>query len=290
MNSGYPAAYSKHRCLFSSAILLLTLLALSFPHGRSMTCVSNLVIIGVPLLTFSVAAPPRIPFSAQFLLLMRGLESFLLGALLMLRGRRQDAKAVRIQFRQYVESTYLNDTDAVPESFTTDPERLHHARRLAFLGSLMAVGAGLMLPITYPTIFTYGEGGQAIFVIALDVIVLTVASRMVLERFMIRLWESSHVLPTNTATMRSIRTFSFCLLGGALGSIAALVIVIAGALACAIETSWLPMAHEVHFIEPVFWFIQHTAPLALPYGILLGTILGFGMAFTKSVTNGSDPV
>ncbi len=288
MNSGYPAAYSKHRCLFSSAILLLTLLALSSPHGRSMTCVSNLVIIGVPILTFSVAAPPRIPFSAQLLLLMRGLESFLLGALLTLRGRRQDAKTVHAQFRQLVEAMYLKDTDSLPESFKADPERLHHARRLAFLGSVMAVGAGLMLPLAYPSTFTYGQGGQAILVIALDLVVLTVTSRLVLERFMIRLWESSHVLPAGSATLRSIRTVSFCLLGGALGSIGAMVIVIAGALACAVETSWLPMVHEVHFIEPIFWFIQHTAPLALPYGILVGTILGYGMGFTKSVTTESN--
>ena len=266
---------------------MMTLFALATPRCQHLPFFSALIVIGIPILTFQVAAPPRIGLIRLMTLLGRGAEAVLLQLFLLGSRRGTDAKRVREQHRQRVERAYFGSEAPTENPLAADPERLHHARRLAGLGTLFIVGAGLCLPLIYPNTFTYGSGCQAVAVILTDVFIFTVVGRTVMERFMIRLWESSFTIPTDSLAVRRIRSASLLLLGAALGSIAALMMVIAGAVACAIETSWFPIASHIHALEPVFWFIQRTAPLALPFGIMVGTVLGGGlaMAFIDDATD-----
>ena len=127
---------------------------------------------------------------------------------LFLSKRGVDAKRVRQQYRQRVEHIYLGEDQRGTTLLGSDPERLHHARRLAGLGTIFIVGAGLSLPFVYPNTFTFGSGCQAVAIVLTDLFIFTVVGRIVMERFMIRLWESSFTIPTDSVAVRRIRSAS----------------------------------------------------------------------------------
>lgn len=273
------SAAAKDRCVFTSVLLLGALFALSASPCARVPLVSALVIIGVPLMTFGVAAPSRIGLFRELALFLRGMEASVLSFLLMAMGRRKDARATRDRQRTRVEGAYMAVDDRLGELVRMDPLRLHHARRLALFGAGLTVLAGLGLPMLSPSVYTFGSWPQAPFVILLDLVVLGFAGRLVGERISIRLLEASEALRGDDAWSSRLRVMPVSmLLGAALGMVGSFVVVSAAAAACAIETSWMA---PTTFIEPAFWFIRMTAPDALPLGIGIGAILGAGMGLAQ---------
>jgi hypothetical protein len=268
---------SKDRCVLTSIMMLGALFALSTSPCARVPLVSALVIIGVPLMTFAVAAPSRIGLIRELALFMRGLEATLLQVLLFAVGRRRDAYRARDVFRARVENAYAAGSDRLADAVRDDPLRLHHARRLASLATLLALLGGVGLPFMFPDVYTFGEFPQAPFVLAFDILTFGLVGRLVGERVLVRLFEASHALHDGTPS-RLRATPLTIMLGAALGAVGALVVVSAGAVACAIETSWFDV---VAFHEPAFWFIRKTAPHALSLGITAGALLGAGMGLAK---------
>ena len=165
------------------------------------------------------------------------------------------------------------------EAIVSDPLRFHHARRLATFGTLFAVSAGLALPFVFPNTYTFGDFPEAPFVIALDLLVFGLVGRVVAERVSVHLFTANHILRAGRPHVSRLRTMPLSvLLGVALGAVGSLVVVSAGAMACAVETSWV---ESTNFIEPAFWFIRKTAPEGLPIGIALGAILGAGIGLAQ---------
>lgn len=273
------AANAKDRCVFTSVLLLGALFALNASPCARVPLVSALVLIGVPVMTFLVAAPSRIGLFRELALLLRGVEATLLQVLLFSVGRRQDAYRARDRQRTRVESAYMAVDDRLGELVRLDPLRLHHARRLGFLGAVLTVVAGLGLPLLAPQIYTFGEWPEAPFVILTDLAVFAVVGRLVGERIVIRLLEATEALRSDDAWSSRVRVLPIAtLLGAALGMVGSFLVVSAAAAACAVETSWMG---PTSFIEPAFWFIRSTAPDALLLGIGIGGILGAGMGLAQ---------
>jgi hypothetical protein len=272
-----PAA--KDRCVFTSVLLLGALFALSASPCARVPLVSALVIVGVPLMTFGVAAPSRVGLFRELGLFARGLESALLSLFLLAVGRRRDASKVWERQRTRVEGAYMATDDRLGELVRMDPLRLHHARRVAAFGTVLTVLAGMSLPLLQPNVFTFGDFPQAPFIILLDLAVLFVAGRVVTERISVRLLEASDALRGDEPWASRARVLPVAtLLGAALGMVGSFVVVSAAAAACAVETAWIA---PTGMLEPAFWFIRATAPDALPLGIGIGAILGAGLGLAQ---------
>lgn len=279
MRSSSTAA-AKDRCVFTSVLLLGALFALNASPCSRVPLVSAMVLVGVPVMTFLVAAPSRLGLFRELSLLFRGAEATLLSGLLYLTGRRQDAFRARDRHRARVESAYMAVDDRLGQLVRLDPLRLHHARRLGFLGATLTVAAGLSLPILYPQVYTFGDWPQAPFVVLLDVVVFGLVGRLVAERIVIRLLEATEALRGNDPWASRVRVLPIStLLGAALGMVGAFLVVLAGAAACAIETSWI--APFSTFFEPADWFLRTTTFAALPLGIGIGAVLGAGMGLAQ---------
>jgi hypothetical protein len=273
-----PAGFGcgRERCLFTSVMMLGALFGLMASPAARVPLVSTFVVVGVPLMTFAVAAPSRLGLIKELWLMMRGLESMVLAGLCILVGRAGDARAVLMRQRVRVENAYTNlegfSGSRLASVVAADPLRLHHARRLALLGAVLAVVAGNALPLLFPQTYTWGDDWTAPFVVALDVVTIGFASRIVGERMMVRLLEATHALSGGNPWGARARIVPLStMLGAAMGAVGALVVLSAAAAASAIETSWL---FETDMIAAGFWFLRETAPLALPLGIGIGAILG----------------
>jgi hypothetical protein len=274
----HPAA--KDRCVFTSVLMLGALFALSASPCARVPLVSALVIVGVPIMTFGVAAPSRVGLWRELTLFVRGLESSLLSLFLLASGRGADAARVRDRQRSRVEGAYMATDDRLGELVRMDPLRLHHARRVASFGALLTVLAGMSLPLLQPNVFTFGAFPQAPFVLLLDLGVLLLVGRVVTERISVRLLEASDALRGDEPWSSRARVLPVAaLLGAALGMVGSFVVVSAAAAASAVETSWIVASSGL--LEPAFWFIRATAPDALPLGIGIGAILGAGLALAQ---------
>lgn len=274
-----PCGQGRERALFASVMMLGGLFGLMASPAARMPLVSSFVVIGVPLLTFAVAAPSRVGLLREFALLFRGLEAFVLSAALAALGRGQDAHAVRMRQRVRVENAYSRGTDRLADVVAADTLRLHHVRRLATLGAVLAVLGGVGLPMLYPSTYTFGEWPVAPFVVALDVLAIGLSSRVVTERMMVRLLEATHALGGGNATAARLRVVPLStMLGSAMGAVGGLVVLAVAAGASAVETSWIA---DVDMLRAARWFIEQTALLALPLSIAIGGILGAGAGLAQ---------
>ena len=276
-----PSA-TKDRCVFTSVLLLGALFALQASPCSRTPLMPMLIILGIPFLTFGVAAPSRLGVGREIALFVRGLESLLLGGALFVLGRGRDAKAVRLRHRSRVERAYLASDERFAEVVSEDPLRLHHARRLAFAASTVIVLAGLSLPILQPSTYTFGAWPEAPFVVLADLLTLGLVGRVVTERVALRLLEITHGIESMDAWVGRLRALPVStLLGVALGAVGALVVVGAAAIASAVETTWVASGSSL--VYSANWFIRQTTPDALPLGIAVGAILGagLGLALTK---------
>jgi len=263
---------AKDRCVFSSVLMLGGLFALSASPCARVPLVSALVIIGVPLMTFGVAAPSRLGLLREIALMFRGLEATLLSGLLTLTGRGRDVGRVWQTHRARVEGAYSQGDDRIAEISQLDPLRLHHARRLAAFSTGLIGLAGVGLPFLRPATYTFGGFTTAPFVFGL-------VGRLVAERVAMRLLEAADALRGNEAWASRARALPVSmLLGAALGMVATFIVIDAGAIACAIETSWIV---DTHYFQSTRWFIQATTPTALPLGVGIGAILGGGIALAQ---------
>jgi hypothetical protein len=279
MRCSYQHASSGDRCVFTSIMLLGALFALAAPVAR-VPLVVSLVLFGVPLMTFAVAAPSRLGLFKEVRLAFRGLEATVLQSVLLFAGRRQLAFKVRDNFRHRVETTYASSSPRLAEAVMEDPLRLHHARRLASFGTLLAMLAGLGLPFIFPNTYTFGDGIEAPAVFAFDLLTFGIVGRVVTERTMIRLFEVTHALRDGADFLPRLRATPLTmLLGAALGAVGALVVVSAGAMACALETALIDAGN---LQIAALWFIRETAPHGLPLGIMIGVVLGTGMGLAQS--------
>lgn len=278
----------RERFAFSSVMLLGALFALSASPCSRMPMISALVIVGVPLMTFSVAAPSRLGIAREMALLWRGVQAFALRSVLFLLGRGQDARTVRHSFEREVEQAYTASSWRVLDAVEKDPARLHHARRLASFATALAILGGLSLPFIRPNEFTFGQGAEGAFVFGLDLLTFALAGRLVAERILVRLFEAGVALSEvqGEGGVKLRITPLTTLLGAALGAVGALVVVSAGAVACGIETSLLDGATGMH--EAAFWFIRKVSPMGLPIGIAAGAILGAGMGVIRPSDDDED--
>jgi hypothetical protein len=273
------AAMGRERALFASVMMLGALFGLMASPAARMPLVSSFVVVGVPVLTFAVAAPSRVGLLRELGLLFRGLEAFVLAGLLGIVGRFADARAVVMRQRVRVENAYSRDTDRLGDVVGADPQRLHHVRRLATFGALLAVLGGVGLPLLFPSTYTFGDWPMAPFVLLLDVATIGIASRVVTERMMIRLLEATHALGGGDPTAARFRVVPLStMLGAAMGAVGGLVVLAVAAGASAIETSWIA---EVDMVHAARWFIEQTALLALPLSISIGGILGAGAGLAQ---------
>lgn len=260
-------------------MMLGALFGLMASPAARVPLVSTFVVVGVPLMTFAVAAPSRLGILRELALLIRGAEAFGLAALCLLVGRVADARAVLLRQRIRVENAYSSDTGRLGPVIAADPLRLHHVRRLALLGTGLALIAGNVLPILHPETYTWGNDWTAVAVFVLDCAVIGLVSRLVTERMAIRLLEATHALGGGHPVAARIRVVPLAtMLGSAMGAVGALVVLSAAAAASAVETSWMV---ETNLVAAGFWFIRETAPYALPLGIGIGGILGAGAGFAQ---------
>ena len=272
-------ALGRERALFASVMMLGALFGLMASPAARTPLISSFIVVGVPVLTFAVAAPSRVGLIRELGLLFRGLEAFLLSTALGMLSRGADARAVLLRQRVRVENTYTRDTDRLSEVVAADPLRLHHVRRLATVGALLAVFAGVGLPMLYPSTYTFGEWPVAPFVLALDVVAIGLSARIVTERMMIRLLEATHALGGGHPTAARLRVVPLStMLGAAMGAVGGLVVLAVAAGASAVETSWIA---EVDVAHAARWFIEQTALLALPLAISIGGILGAGAGLAQ---------
>ena len=270
---------SRERCLFTSVMMLGALFGLMASPAARVPLVSTFVVVGVPLMTFAVAAPSRIGIFREMALLLRGLEALGLAGLCCLVGRFGDARAVLLRQRIRVENTYSTSGDRLGAVVAADPLRLHHVRRLAGFGTLLAILAGNALPLLHPETYTWGDDWTAPFVLILDVLVITISSRLVGERMAVRLLEATHALGGGHPLAARFRVVPLStMLGSAMGAVGALVVLSAAAAASAVETSWMV---DTNLVAAGFWFIRETAPYALPLGIGIGAVLGAGAGFAQ---------
>lgn len=262
----------RERCLFTSVMMLGGLFGLMASPAVRLPFVTMFVVIGIPLLTFAVAAPSRLGLPRELGLLLRGLEASLLSMLLAVVGRFDDARAVLLRQRVRVENAYASGTGPLAQIVASDPLRLHHLRRLGMLGAVLAVVAGNALPLVFPQTYTWGDDAGAIGVFVLDVLTIGLASRLVSERMAVRLLETTHALGGGTVWGARARVVPLAtMLGTAMGAVGALVVLATAAAASAVETSWL---FETDMVAAGLWFIRETAPLALPLGVGIGGVMG----------------
>lgn len=262
----------RERCLFTSVMMLGGLFGLMASPAVRLPFVTMFVVIGIPLLTFAVAAPSRLGLPRELGLLLRGLEASLLSMLLAVVGRFDDARAVLLRQRVRVENAYASGTGPLAQIVASDPLRLHHLRRLGMLGAVLAVVAGNALPLVFPQTYTWGDDAGAVGVFVLDVLTIGLASRLVSERMAVRLLETTHALGGGTVWGARVRVVPLAtMLGTAMGAVGALVVLATAAAASAVETSWL---FETDMVAAGLWFIRETAPLALPLGVGIGGVMG----------------
>jgi hypothetical protein len=219
------------------------------------------LLVGIPTLTFAVAAPSRLSFLWSIRLFAADVESAVLQALCVVTGRSQARSAVSALHAERVELAY-----ASTEAVRLDPERFHHARRMAMAASGVGVLAAMIFPATDEN-YTYGVGMMAVSTFSLDLLLVGLASRFVAERVAVRLTEVSLAMgagPLARARQLPLMTA----LGATLGSIGGLIVVLAGAAACAVESTV---------------FLQQ--PMLLSFGLFLGTVGGKGL--TMGMTFGA---
>lgn len=205
MQCSSNSCYAKDRCIFSSLFLLGALFGLmSSPCARS-TGMAAAVILGVPLITFSVVAPSRLGLLRELALLGRGLEAGILTTLLTFVGRVADAQRVLRLQRARVEAAYAQTDERIADIALSNPARLHHARRIAGFLAVLAVFAGVGLPMLDPQVFTFGNGLEILPTFLLDLIAFSVVGRVVAERIVLRLLEVTQALGTGNGVASHLR-------------------------------------------------------------------------------------
>ncbi len=270
-------ACGRERCLFTSVMMLGALFGLMASPAARVPMVTMFVVVGIPVMTFAVAAPSRLGLFREIGLLLRGLEASGLAVLCTLVGRGADARSVLQRQRIRVENAYSSHDFAMGGGrlagiVASDPLRLHHVRRLAVLGTVLALVAGNALPLLHPETYTWGDDWTAPFVFGLDVLVIGLTSRIVAERMAIRLLEASHALGGGHPVAARFRVVPLStMLGSAMGAVGALVVLAAAGAASAVETSWMV---DTNLVAAARWFISETASYALPLGIGIGAVLG----------------
>ena len=268
-------ASGAERCVFTSVLALGALFGLMISPCARSPLISAFAVVGVPLLTFLVAAPTRLGVFGELRLFGRDLGAGVLAALCFVVGRRTDAKSVLRHHRLEVEGVYGATMPAV----AADPLRLHHARRLGLMAAGLALIAGVGLPFFHSGSYTFGEFPQAPFVFLLDVLVIGGAARFVGERIAVRLFEASSALAGGNAWAARARSVPLTtMLGAALGAVGGLVVLMAASLASGVESVAI---FDVDFARATFWFLRSTAPMALPLGICIGGVMGAGVGLAQ---------
>jgi len=263
--------------MFSSVLALGALFGLMVSPCSRVPLASAFIVVGIPLLTFLVAAPSRLGLMGELRLFGRDAQASLLGMLCVLTGRRGQAAAIVDAHRAGVEGAYAARLGSV---IAGDPLRLHHARRLAMMGAALAVFAGVGLPFIAGDVYTFGDFPEAPFVFLTDLVVIGVVSRLVTERIALRLFEAAAALSGGGAWGARLRTAPLtAMLGGALGAVGGLVVLMAAAFASGMESV---AVFDADFARAGVWFLRQTAPLALPLGIGIGAILGAGVGLAQS--------
>jgi hypothetical protein len=264
------------RCLFSSVMALGALFGLMVSPCARSPLLSVFAVVGVPLFTFLIAAPTRLGAFAELRLFGRDVAAGILAGLCVLVGRKNDARTVVNVHRTDVEARYAD----LGSTLAADPLRLHHARRLAWLGAGLATIAGVGLPFIAADQYTFGGFPEAPLVFLTDVLFIGGAARLVSERMAIRLFEASVGLGNSggvwAARARSVPLTT--MLGTALGAVGGLVVLTAASVASGLETA---AAFDASFLPATVWFLRSTAHMALPLGMGIGAIMGAGVGLAQ---------
>jgi hypothetical protein len=241
---------------------------------------SSMALVMVPWLTFAIAAPSRMPLVRQLRLFGADLESVVLYMLARVAGRRDAATRVQEAHRQRVEHVYAGTSAA--DLVTADPERLHHARRVAFMTASTAIISSLAVPFAFPSVFTYGTGLSSVVVFGIDLVVACVVIRLVTERAALRLAESSFALGDQLPHARVRLVPLFAMLGGAMGLVGGMLVLLADGAASAVET-YLVFGQSM--ARSFSWFVATMSPLTMVTSMLLGSVMGVSIALAQRASN-----
>ncbi|HEY1101052.1 MAG TPA: hypothetical protein VGF99_19085, partial [Myxococcota bacterium] len=237
------------RCVFTSVLALGALFGMMISPCARTPMMGAFAVVGVPLLTFLLAAPTRLGVLGELRLFGRDIGAGVLAALCFVVGRRAEAGTVLRAHRADVEGAYAGRVAAV----AVDPLRLHHARRLGLMGAALATFAGVGLPFFSGELYTFGDFPQAPLVFLLDLVVIGGVARFVGERMAIRLFEASAALTGGNAWAARARSVPLTtMLGAALGAVGGLVVLMAASFASGVESVAI---FDVDFVRATFWFM-----------------------------------
>jgi hypothetical protein len=237
---------------------------------------SLLALVGIPWMTFAIAAPKRMSLGRQFGLFFADAEAMVLAALSFVGGRRDAAADVVGAHRSFIERSYTGTSAA--ELVSGDPLRLHHARRVAMMVTTMAVGSALAVPLVFSSVFTYGSGVMAVGTFILDLVVLAAVTRVVAERAALRLAEASIALGAHLPHARLRLSPLFAMLGGTMGLIGGMLVLLADGAASAVE-SLLFLGRPM--VESFVWFVAAMGGLTMVVSVALGALMGVAMALAQ---------
>jgi len=239
-----------------------------------------LVVIGIPVLTFFLAAPGRLGLRPEIGLLWSGFQVLVLWPWAALKRRGDLSRAVVLRHRVRVEETYRKVDGVIGDLAEEDPLRLHHTRRIAFFATLWVVGAGLSMPVFFRD-FTYGSFPEAPLIFLVDLVVLSLFGRLVTERIALRLLEGTLMANFASGTSRWVILVWAPLAGAIFGAVGALVVGQVFGLTSALET--VVAFPQIAGTTTLFAFLVSFSLMSLLPGVILGMVLGFGVLMTARV-------
>ena len=193
----------------------------------------------IPIATFAIAAPGHMSLAAEMRIARREIEAMLLSGLLWLKKDRQKIKDVKNHHQKWVQQCYGSLLQSTQSQSKHWLNRFHYGRRIANVGALWLTALGLLIPVTTEG-FTYGPWAAAPLILALDGVLLWVASRIILGRIAVRLWDGmSQLQPQQSVWERSFCSVWAPFAGGIFGALGGVIIGQVMAVASTMETLWL---------------------------------------------------
>jgi hypothetical protein len=223
-----------------AAIFLSTLAGLGgvYSFGQ-LPHLALILVLFIPIATFAIAAPGHMAPAVEMKLVGSELDALLLSLVLWVRKDKTRLSEVKRHHYQWIQQQYQGLLGAIESQPKQWLRRFHYGRQIANIGALWLTSLGLLIPFTSEE-FTYGPVAVAPFVIALDGLLLWVASRIILGRIAVRLWDGmSHMNPQHSVWERSFCSIWAPFAGGIFGALGGVVMGQMMAVASTMETLWL---------------------------------------------------
>jgi hypothetical protein len=197
------------------------------------------LVLLIPIATFMIAAPGHMSLAAEMKIAGRELEAMLLSLLLRFKKDGQRLEEVRNHHQKWVQQHYASMLKEAQSQSKHWMGRFHYGRQIANVGALWLTALGLLIPVTTEG-FTYGPMAVAPIILVLDGTLLWVASRIILGRIAVRLWDGmSQLQPQQSVWERSFCSVWAPFAGGIFGALGGVIMGQVMAVASTMETLWL---------------------------------------------------